>query len=195
MMPSPYAGNGVLRPRQVEPALAAPELPHLRLTAGVPSKDVLSLVTLSWTGKHLRLVPTSTAFFHLASEDQQGLQRFADEVYAYLAARQISFLVVRRGPGTGPQSVSTGTTAMETVLKLMPVPCLAPHTQRVLAWVNSAEWLLPLPQNGYRAERRRLQTRAIETAAFAIAKILEACSERLSPEPPVWTAGALIDAA
>jgi len=182
--PSPYAGNGVLR----TPATALDEavLPfplRLRLTAAVPSKDTLSVVTLSWTGKHLRLVPTHTSFFRLASEDQDGVQQLADDLLKYFAFRDIRLLLVRRGPGTGPYSVSSGTSMIETILHLMPFPCIPQHTQAVLGWVNSADWMLPLPQRGYRSERRKLQGRAIETAAFGIAKVLEACSPGTSPSP------------
>lgn len=193
--PTYFAGfeGGVAPSIPMSNSVASPR--SLRLTGAVAAKDVLSVVTLSWTGQHLRLVPTHSAFFHLRSEDQAGVWQLYREVLGFLTASSIDLLIVRQGPGVGPNAVCTGTTRIDTILQLMPVTCVQPHTQRVIAWLNSDDWLLPLPQSGLPAKRRKHQNRAIETAAFGIAKVLEACSAQILESQTPTELGAFIDEA
>lgn len=175
-LPSPYAGNGVLR-TALAPASRERELapPSFRLSAAVPSVNVLSIVTLSWTGRHLRLVPTASTFIQLESEGQAGLHRFGQGVAKFIAEHDIPLLLVRKGPGTGPNAVATGTTRMATVLMSLPIPCPEPTSQRVVGWLGSRNLLLPRPQRGFDKKKRDLQSRAIDTAAFGMGVILERC--------------------
>ncbi|MFM6830807.1 MAG: hypothetical protein ACKOVA_10825 [Novosphingobium sp.] len=155
----------------------------------------MSVVTLSWTGKYLRLVPSQTDFFFLASEDQHDVQQFYHSLLGYFTEHGIRQILVRRGPGTGPQSVCTGTIRIAAALQMMPFACPEIHVQSVVGWARSTTWLLPLPQRGFRAVRRKLQSRAIETAAYGIAKYLEACSKSTAVRIPDRELGPIIDAA
>jgi hypothetical protein len=178
---SPYAGNGVLA-RDSAPVKNRGVIvpPSLRFSAAVPSVDTLCIATLSWTGQHLRLVPRDSAFLLLQSETQAGVQRFSQDALAFLTEHAIPLLLVRKGPGDGPRSVATGTTRMATALQTLPVPCPQVHTQKVLGWVGRTEPLLPLPQPGFRAHKRALQAKAIETAAYGISVLLEACRDEMN---------------
>jgi hypothetical protein len=144
----------------------------LRLTAAVPSKGLLSVVTLSWNGVHLYLVPSATTFLRMGSEDQLGVRQFACDVWNYFSNQDVDEILVRRGPSEGPRKVSTGTTKIETVLQLMPFTCAHVHVQRVTGWANRENWLLPLTQKELPARERDLQELAIETAAFGVACVL-----------------------
>lgn len=190
-----YAGNGVLRPENPEGPLDRPLAPpYIRFSAAVPSVDTLSIVTLSWTGRHLRLVPKDSPFLTLKSESQQGVQRFRQDVLDFITERDVPILLVRRGPATGPNQVSTGTTRMATVLQSLPIPCPESHTQRVLGWLGRHNLLLPFPQRGFRAEKRKLQAKAIETAAYGLGVILEACRTEVSRQKLAQLCAQVFDA-
>lgn len=176
-----YAGNGVLRPENPAHLLSSPLAPPcFRFSAAAPSVDTLSIVTLSWTGRHLRLVPTGSTFVSLQSESQRGVQQFGQDVRDFINEREIPILPVRLGPSTGPNPVSIGTVRMATVLQSLPIPCPELHTQRVLGWLGRHNLLLPRPQPGYRQKKRELQAKAIETAAYGMGVILEACRTEVS---------------
>jgi hypothetical protein len=174
--PSPYTGDGVQgavlisnnRPRQLQPL-------SFRLTAAVPSVNVVSIVTLSWTGRYLRVVPKDSTFIHLESESQSGLRQFKNDVFEFFSQRDIPLLLVRKGPATGPNAIAMGTARMATVLLSLPIYCPEPTSQRVVGWLGRNNPLLPSAQSGYPAKLRGLQGRAIETAAFGMGIILETC--------------------
>lgn len=144
----------------------------LRLTGALPAKDVLSVVTLSWNGTRLYLVPSATAFFTLESDDQAGVRQLARDVWEFCRDRAIVELLVRRGPPVGPRQVATGTTKIETILQLMPLTCAHVNVQRISGWLEQKQWLLPLPQPNLRVKLADVQQRAIETAAFGIACVI-----------------------
>lgn len=175
---SPYAGNGILTlatPVAETPPEVTP--PSFRLSAAVPSANIVSIVTLSWTGRYLRLVPNDSAFISLESESQQGLAKFKKDVLEFIAPRDIPLLIIRRGPNTGPNPASTGSVRIATVLLSLPIVCPEATSQRIVGWLGRHDIMLPLPQRGYRADKRRLQSRAIETAAFGMGVVLERCRE------------------
>lgn len=175
---SPFAGNGVLgsaSPANRPNLEVAP--PTFRLSAAVPSANIVSIVTLSWSGRYLRLVPTDSAFISLESESQQGLAKFKRDVLAFIAPRDIPLLLIRRGPNTGPNPASTGSVRIATVLLSLPIFCPEATSQRIVGWLGRHNIMMPLPQRGYRADKRRLQSRAIETAAFGMGVMLERCRE------------------
>ena len=145
----------------------------LHLTAAVPSKELLTIVTLSWNGRHLYLVPTATTFFTLTQDDQASVRQLARDLWIYFEQRQIDGILVRRGPSAGPHQASAGSTRFETILQLLQLTCAHVHVQKVLGWARQQEWLLPLPQAGLRATEAKLQEQAILTAAFGIACVLD----------------------
>lgn len=144
----------------------------LRLTAAAMSQNRLSITTLSWNGHHLYLVPSMTAFFEMASDDQAGVQQVAGELWHYLGASEVREILVRRGPSVGPRRSSSNCTKFETILQLLPLTCAHVHVQRVIGWAKQDNWLLPLPETGLSSREAELQESAIETAAFGVACVL-----------------------
>ena len=155
---------------------------QLYLTAAAPSKDLLSIVTLSWNGSHFYLLPSRTTFIELPSDDQAGVQELARELWDFFASRNVSELLVRRGPTAGPHQASAGSTKFEAVLQLLPLTCAHVHVQKVVGWVCKENWLLPLPQSDLRARAKNLQQQAIQTAAFGLACVLERAQSTIKLE-------------
>lgn len=141
----------------------------LRVTAGVALGNSLSIVTLNWRSQHIRLVPTESVFFEMASDDQAGVRRLADELVQHFESKPVTEILVRRGPGVGPMPVSRASTKMETILQLMPFTCVHVHVQRVSNWAKSQDWRLPLPDSTISAPLKRLQEEAIKLAGYGMA--------------------------
>ena len=155
---------------------------RLELTAAAPSKDLLSIVTLSWNGSHFYLLPSRTTFIEMQSDHQAAVQETAKELWDFFASRNVSELLVRRGPGTGPHQASTGSTKFETILQLLPLTCPHITVQKVTGWVCKENWLLPLPQSDLSARAKNLQQQAIQTAAYGLGCVLERAQPTIKPE-------------
>ncbi len=138
-------------------------------TAAVSSAEQLCLASLSWSGQKLSLLPSRTAYFVLASDDQDGVQALARDLLDFIDQTGIGSILVRRGPGKGPSPVSFRSFKIETILQLLPIDCVGVHVQKVSSWSRKADWLLPLPRGGIDKRARDLQQEAILTAAFGIA--------------------------
>jgi hypothetical protein len=163
------------------------------MTAAAASADLLSIVTLTWSGQNLRLAPSATAFFHLESDDQAAVRRLANDLVGFLVERSVPTLIVRRGPDSGPRRSSRGAVKIETILQLMPLTCVHVHVQRLNAWVNSRDWLLPLPQPRLRSTWRDKQELAIQTAAYGIACVLSAGSRPARSEEADYIEGTFVE--
>lgn len=146
---------------------------QLVITAAAPSKNLLSIVTLSWNGSHLYLCPSKSGFFELQRDDQAGVRMFARELWEFTVDSDINGMLVKRGPAKGLHAAAPQSAKMETVLQLLPVPCVDIHVQSISGWRKRADWLLPQTQIGLRSRATALQQLAIETASFGIWKILE----------------------
>jgi len=70
----------------------------LCLTAAVPSKELLSIVTLSWNGSLLYLVPSVTTAFTMAHLDKANVRQAAGFFFADAALRQPSHSVTASIP-------------------------------------------------------------------------------------------------
>ena len=157
---------------------------RLELTAAAPSKELLSIVTLSWNGSHFYLLPSRTTFIGLRTDDQAGVQETAKELWDFFASRNVSELLVRRGPATGPHQASAGSNKFETILQLLSLTCAHINVQKVTGWVCKENWLLPLPQSGLSATAKNLQQQAIQTAAYGLACVLEELHPTHKPDKP-----------
>lgn len=158
-----------------------------RVSAVVTSGDTFSLVTLNWTGRSLRLAPTACLTLPLDEEIVANPQ-FEHWLALFTAGMEIPHVVVRRGPDTGPRRAAPLAVKVETVLEFIPsVGTSRVHACAVTGWVNRNNWLLPLPQDELSARERKVQQRCIQTAAFAVARVLEHRAS-LFPggPPPTW---------
>ena len=157
---------------------------QLHLTAAAPSKELMSIVTLSWNGSHFYLLPSRTTFVEMRTDDQAGVQETAKELWDFFASRNVGELLVRRGPATGPHQASTGSTKFETILQLLPLTCPHITVQKVTGWVCKENWLLPLPQSDLSSRAKNLQQQAIQTAAYGLACVLEQLHPTQKPDKP-----------
>ena len=159
-----------------------------RVSAVVTSGDTLSLATLNWTGRSMRLAPTASLTLPV-DEERVAHRQFEHWLEQFMRSMEIPHVVIRRGPDTGPHQAASLAVKVETVLEYIPsVGTSRVHACAVTGWVNRANWLLPLPQKELTAPERKVQQRCIETAAFVVARVLERRASLSRPgSPPILT--------
>lgn len=151
---------------------------RFELTAAAGAADVFAVATLNWTGRSLQLVPTASQIFAMDLSNEMSLPWLLDEVPRFLASMGIAQLILRRGAYSGTRRAHSGLLILETGLEFLPgLTVERVHTSAVTGWA-AAGWHLPLPGADLTARHRKFQLRAIETAAYAAAKVLDARARR-----------------
>lgn len=149
-------------------ALQAP----FELTALAITGSTLAIVTTNWTGRSVQLVPSASAFVTLKDWGRKEILRGIAAIDEFIRRNDIGALVYRTGNFNGHHNAGRISLRLGTAIELVFDPMLA-TTHAVSGWVGKEDWLLPLPCSSLPAPDKKAQKRALETAGYAIWKILK----------------------